>query len=345
MNILKFLIVFYFLPFVIYTAESSDSGAVPNPSIYQLRARSQPRSEGRFSGPAIVLEPDKEAVILGRLKGIYERCMDRNRRGRRKYPRSFSPPKDEEEERQNNDTRYLNKFSDLVESSGLSEDSEAMKLFNEIWSWKPDDEESQAEKIQAYEQRLQEIKYLALERERMGMNKYPMRDGLDSQSQENKDAMFLSKKPQFREVMGLWEEIRAWKPLSAQRRERNPKGTSQISNSGEPGSSSQDPSPAQIPAPKAMRKSFSDQNAPSRSRDMYQDETSIVRTHRGIGPPDEKFRKAWFDQSLKLLPEEPKKRVSISKAIYVFFCLVFISLHIFFNHPSHSSSTMFYEEF
>ena len=94
---------------------------------------------GRFSGPAIVLEPDKEDVILGHLKDIYERCMDRNRRGRRKYPRSFSRPKDEEEERQNNDTRYLNKFSDLVESSSLSEDSEAMKLFIEIWSWKPDE--------------------------------------------------------------------------------------------------------------------------------------------------------------------------------------------------------------
>jgi len=352
MSISKFLLVFYFLPFVIFTTESNGSGDDANPSIYQLRARSQPRSGGRFTGQSNVVEPDKEALMIRYLTEIRQRCLERNQRGRRKYPRAFNVPKDEEEERQNNDTRYLNKFSELVESSGLSKDSEAVGLFHEIMGWKPEDEEKQMEKVEAYVQRLQEIKQRGLDREKMGLNKYPLRDSRDSTTQENKDSMFLHRRPPHREAIGLWEEIRAWKPLLAPQRKDQSAKRKHVGNlkRGEASSSSRDLSPEQNPAQHGMGNSVSKQLEPSQPHGINQQQE---RRYRGMGPPDEIFQKAWFDVSLKPPPEEPKERVAISspsfffKNLWIYFglCLLFIFIHNLFTHQHRTSNGNFYEEF
>jgi len=55
--------------------------------------------------------------------------------------------------------------------------------------------------------RLGKIKERALERERVGKNKFPKR-GPD---QEGKDAMYVFKRPDFPEANSLWDEIQSWK--------------------------------------------------------------------------------------------------------------------------------------
>lgn len=71
-------------------------------------------------------------------------------------------------------------------------------------------EETSPEKLAAYIKRLEDIKERAVIRERNGANKYPK---LGHDKTEESDAHFLLRRPPYPEAIGLWKEIRSWKPI------------------------------------------------------------------------------------------------------------------------------------
>lgn len=327
MIVFKFLLV-YFIPFQTHASETGPSSDT-NLSLPQIRARSQTRSGGRFAGPVTVPKSPQEDTIITYLTAIRKRCTDRNTKGRRRYPRSFNSPRDEDEQQQNADARYLNKISGLIESGDLAATSLLIQLYNEIRDWKPLDDDQKAEKIEEYIKRLEEIKQRALDREVRGLNKYPRRDNYGSQ--ENKDSIFLSRRPSFPEAVGLWAEIRAWKPENAvPRRARSDEG---------------DPIPLHT-RPRSTRPIQSQPTHPRNNHGTYH-----MGSGRGIGPPDEIFKRAWFDVSLKT-PGGEEEHVATSEnrscfmteVLILFLCSFVLFIRAFCNTHASSSPHLHYEE-
>ena len=68
---------------------------------------------------------------------IRTRCIARERKGLRKYPRAFNSPIDKKEQIERRDNMYLNRVPTVINQWGIPKGGQATQLYDEIRSWKP----------------------------------------------------------------------------------------------------------------------------------------------------------------------------------------------------------------
>ena len=110
------------------------------PSLFQIKANVQPRSGGKFAKtddvePLVDGETYHQAAIR-ELKQILKRGEARGRKQQRRYPRSYSSPKDETQRLERRDGFYLNNYPSRRIDHDLPPGGEADQIYEKIMKWK-----------------------------------------------------------------------------------------------------------------------------------------------------------------------------------------------------------------
>jgi len=189
-------------------------------------------------------------------------------------------------------------------------------------------EETSPEKLAAYIKRLEDIKERAVIRDRNGENKYPKRGRGNT---EESDAHFLLRRPPYPEAIGLWEEIRSWKPI------KKDSPLKQVQHRID----------AEREANSEEWKAFYSKKSNTIIELDFQDRHAARRDQSA---PLVGLEKA--GPNLKSSPKLSDQRVAISNQgswlknlpLFLFLFLLFIWIYSLYKHQGQQSSTTFYEE-